>query len=166
LSVQKGFELSMEDVSERSELRRMQREQERERRRMRDRERRQSMTLEQREKHLARRRRNYQLRRIRAESARSGSQTGQTSMVTGGETITGDDHPAVTSVSGLRVKCNGVTHVGINQGEEKLDVECLESEGKCLYTLSIWLVLRKIYIRTLLLRENDYVLTILFQLLL
>ncbi|XP_062161671.1 uncharacterized protein LOC133868707 isoform X2 [Alnus glutinosa] len=118
----------MEDVSERSELRRMQREQERERRRMRDRERRQSMTLEQREKHLARRRRNYQLRRIRAESARSGSQTGQTSMVTGGETITGDDHPAVTSVSGLSVKCNGITHVGINQGEEKLDVECLESE--------------------------------------
>ncbi|KAE7995257.1 hypothetical protein FH972_000076 [Carpinus fangiana] len=118
----------MEDVSERSEMRRMQREQERERRRMRDRERRQSMTLEQREKHLARRRRNYQLRRLRAEGARSGSQTGQTSVVTRGETITGDDHQAVTSVSGLSVNCNGVTHVGINQGEEKLNVECVESE--------------------------------------
>jgi hypothetical protein len=138
LSLQKGFELSMEEVSERSEMRRMQREQERERRRMRDRERRQSMTLEQREKHLARRRRNYQLRRLRAEGARSGSQTGQTSMVTRGETITGDDHQAVTSVSGLSVNCNGVTHVGINQGEEKLNVECVESEGKCL-------VLREIY---------------------
>ncbi|KAB1221728.1 hypothetical protein CJ030_MR2G019955 [Morella rubra] len=119
----------MEGVSERSELRRIQREQERERRRMRDRQRRQSMTLEQREKHLARRRRNYQLRRLRAEGARSGSQTGQTSMVTQGETISSDEHHAVTSVSGLSVKCNGVTSVETNQAGEKLIVECSESEG-------------------------------------
>lgn len=117
----------MEDVSERSDLRRMQREQERERRRMRDRQRRQSMTLEQREKHLARRRRNYQLRRIRAESARSSSQTG-TSIVTGVETIIGDDHKPEASVSGLSEKCNGVNHVGTSQGEEKLNVESVESE--------------------------------------
>ncbi|KAF5474946.1 hypothetical protein F2P56_006798 [Juglans regia] len=119
----------MEEVSERSELRRMQREQERERRRMRDRQRRQSMTLEQREKHLARRRRNYQLRRLRAESARSGSQTGQAGMVSRGETITSDEHQAVTSFSGLSVKCNGVTHVGTNKDEENLTVDCKESEG-------------------------------------
>ncbi|XP_070661765.1 uncharacterized protein [Malus domestica] len=63
----------MEELSlDRSELRRMQREQERERRRVRDRERRQSMTIEQRERHLARRRRNYQLRRLRAENAKAG----------------------------------------------------------------------------------------------
>lgn len=60
----------MKESLDRSELRRMQREQERERRRIRDRQRRQSMTVEQRERHLARRRRNYQLRRLRAENAK------------------------------------------------------------------------------------------------
>ncbi|XP_031273521.1 glutamic acid-rich protein isoform X2 [Pistacia vera] len=57
--------MKMEGV-ERSELRKLQKEQERERRRLRDRQRRQSMSVEEREKHLARRRRNYQLRRLRA----------------------------------------------------------------------------------------------------
>lgn len=124
--------LVMEEVLERSELRRMQREQERERRRMRDRQRRQSMTLEQREKHLARRRRNYQLRRLRAESARPGSQTGQTGLVSRGETITSDEHQAVTSFSGPSVKCNGVTHVETNKGEEELTIDCKEAEGEYL----------------------------------
>ncbi|KAE8709117.1 TRNA--methyltransferase isoform 1 [Hibiscus syriacus] len=58
----------MGELASRSELRK---ELVRERRRIRDRQRRQSMSLEEKEKHLARRRRNYQLRRERAETARS-----------------------------------------------------------------------------------------------
>ncbi|BFG27340.1 hypothetical protein CerSpe_136140 [Prunus speciosa] len=69
----------MKESLDRSELRRMQREQERERRRIRDRQRRQSMTVEQRERHLARRRRNYQLRRLRAENAKVDCQSQQIS---------------------------------------------------------------------------------------
>ncbi|XP_030968115.1 uncharacterized protein LOC115988664 isoform X1 [Quercus lobata] len=121
--------MRMEEESGRSELRRMQREQERERRRIRDRQRRQSMTVEQREKHLARRRRNYQLRRLRAENVRLGSQTGERSVVSRNETITVNEHQAVISVSGPSDQCNTVPHVQINQGQEKLIVECTKSEG-------------------------------------
>lgn len=71
--------ITMKETLDRSELRRMQREQERERRRIRDRQRRQSMTVEQRERHLARRRRNYQLRRLRAENAKVDFQSNQIS---------------------------------------------------------------------------------------
>lgn len=121
--------MSMEEVSERSELRRLQREQERERRRVRDRQRRQSMTVDQREKHLARRRRNYQLRRLRAENVRLSSESGQTSSVTRVEMITANEHQAVTSVSELSVQCNGVSHVGVDEGQDKLNVECTNFEG-------------------------------------
>lgn len=123
--------MRMEEELERSDLRRMQREQERERRRVRDRQRRQSMTLEQREKHLARRRRNYQLRRLRADSVRLGSQTEERSIMTGCETITGNEneHQAVISVSGPSEQCNSVTHVEINHGQEKLIVECTKFDG-------------------------------------
>ncbi|XP_050371604.1 uncharacterized protein LOC126789484 [Argentina anserina] len=79
----------MKETLDRSELRRMQREQERERRRIRDRQRRQSMTVEQRERHLARRRRNYQLRRLRAENAKADVQSNQ---------ISSGNHEAVSDV--------------------------------------------------------------------
>ncbi|PRQ28241.1 hypothetical protein RchiOBHm_Chr5g0000901 [Rosa chinensis] len=80
---------TMKESLDRSELRRMQREQERERRRIRDRQRRQSMTVEQRERHLARRRRNYQLRRLRAENAKVDFQSNQ---------ISNEQHEAVSDV--------------------------------------------------------------------
>lgn len=71
----------MEDV-DRSELRKLQKEEERERRRLRDRQRRQSMSVEEREKHLARRRRNYQLRRLRAENSKLDSEQTQSEQIT------------------------------------------------------------------------------------
>lgn len=131
--------MRMEEELERSDLRRMQREQERERRRVRDRQRRQSMTVEQREKHLARRRRNYQLRRLRAENVRLGSQTGERSVVSRNETITVNEHQAVISVSGSSDQCNTVPHAQINQGQEKLIVEFTKSEGEYFIYYELWI---------------------------
>lgn len=109
----------MKESLDRSELRRMQREQERERRRIRDRQRRQSMTVEQRERHLARRRRNYQLRRLRAENAKVDFHSNQ---------ISNEQHEAVSDVQ------------EVTQGEN-LSIQPLQySECKCLCTAYFYLL--------------------------
>ncbi|KAI4296020.1 hypothetical protein L6164_036010 [Bauhinia variegata] len=113
----------MEELPERTEWRRIQREQERERRRVRDRQRRQSMTQEQRERHLARRRRNYQLRRERAANARFCPQSLEYST---GEASTSEEHQMVTktcSTSDYRPLYNNLPHHALNQGQERLNLE-------------------------------------------
>lgn len=105
----------MEELSDRSELSRLRKEQERERRRLRDRQRRQSMSLEEREKHLARRRRNYQLRRQRAESARLDPHI---QLAVNGEMLNGHDHQVLNFVSNINTECNGGLPVGSEQGNE------------------------------------------------
>ncbi|XP_065853715.1 uncharacterized protein [Euphorbia lathyris] len=95
----------MEEESQRALVKHLQKEQERERRRIRDRQRRQSMTLEEREKHLARRRRNYQLRRQRAENARSDPSC--TTLVPTVSTKT-DEFPISVSNVDFSVQCNGL----------------------------------------------------------
>ncbi|KAJ7946399.1 serine/threonine-protein kinase pakA isoform X1 [Quillaja saponaria] len=122
----------MEGLSQRAELCTIQREQERERRRIRDRQRRQSMTQEQRERHLARRRKNYQLRRLRAENARrlTNSQALETSI--GTEMSTSDEYQTTTSNSDHGVLYDDVSHEGqglINQGKERLNLECTKFDG-------------------------------------
>ncbi|KAL5769303.1 hypothetical protein ACOSP7_015855 [Xanthoceras sorbifolium] len=102
---------------ERSDIRKLQKEQERERRRLRDRQRRQSMSVEEREKHLARRRRNYQLRRLRAENARLDSDPQSQSQSQ--PTTPTDQILPVNSVSDLSLQCNDV---GSHQ-------ECTKSES-------------------------------------
>lgn len=131
----------MEEFPEKAELRRMQREQERERRRIRDRQRRQSMTQEQRERHLARRRRNYQLRRQRAANAHSHSpfiplpQSHSLESSAGegstGEASTSDEFQGLNSSTSLdyRVLSLGI---GLNQGQETLDLGNKFDQGKIL----------------------------------
>ncbi|KAL5838833.1 hypothetical protein ACOSQ3_016002 [Xanthoceras sorbifolium] len=104
---------------ERSDIRKLQKEQERERRRLRDRQRRQSMSVEEREKHLARRRRNYQLRRLRAENARLDSDPQSQSQSQSQPTTPTDQILPVNSVSDLSLQCNDV---GSHQ-------ECTKSES-------------------------------------
>lgn len=120
--------MTTQDISEKSVLRIMQREQERERRRIRDRQRRQSMSLEEREKHLARRRRNYQLRRQKADNSQSDSQCKQTSATTGGDQNTRNEYQAATNSSELCVQSEVITHIGLNQGQDKLDVSSIKFE--------------------------------------
>ncbi|XP_021831683.1 uncharacterized protein LOC110771653 isoform X2 [Prunus avium] len=107
----------MKESLDRSELRRMQREQERERRRIRDRQRRQSMTVEQRERHLARRRRNYQLRRLRAENAKVDCQSQQIS----------NEHEAAGGNEVLRNDAQEVTQTEKLSAERLHYSECLEA---------------------------------------
>lgn len=107
----------MEEGSERTLMRSLQKEQERERRRIRDRQRRQSMTIEEREKHLARRRRNYQLRRQRAETARLDLRVNQNITTSSFSTMLAtksNDYSPMTSVSIFNAQCN----VGLNSGHK------------------------------------------------
>ncbi|CAI8590542.1 unnamed protein product [Vicia faba] len=133
----------MEEVPERGELRRIQREQERERRRIRDRQRRQAMTQEQRERHLARRRRNYQLRRQRAANANVNVNVNASNVnasfiplppnplaleSSAGEASTSDEFQGANSSTSLdyRVFSHGF---GINQGQETLNLGTKVSHG-------------------------------------
>ncbi|KAG8647472.1 uncharacterized protein LOC110622397 isoform X2 [Manihot esculenta] len=109
--------IMMEEGSERTLMRSLQKEQERERRRIRDRQRRQSMTIEEREKHLARRRRNYQLRRQRAETARLDLRVNQNITTSSFSTMLAtksNDYSPMTSVSIFNAQCN----VGLNSGHK------------------------------------------------
>ncbi|XP_058767317.1 uncharacterized protein LOC131640993 [Vicia villosa] len=131
----------MEEIPERTELRRIQREQERERRRIRDRQRRQAMTQEQRERHLARRRRNYQLRRQRAANANANASNVNVPFIplppnnplglesSAGEASTSDEFQGVNSSTSLdhRVLSHGI---GIpHQGQETLNLGTKVSHG-------------------------------------
>lgn len=133
--------MAMEESAERSELRRMQREQERERRRIRDRQRRQSMTLEQRERHLARRRRNYQLRRLRAETARVGSQCQGASLADGGEMASNNVFEATDYVPEVGFHSDAVNPNGFIQAQEAPSAQSLHTVGMFLFlilTRHIW----------------------------
>ncbi|XP_019424934.1 PREDICTED: uncharacterized protein LOC109333815 [Lupinus angustifolius] len=127
----------MEGFAERTDLRRMRREEERERRRIRDRQRRQSMTQEQREKHLARRRRNYQLRRHRAAIAYGPFipllHQNQSIESSAAEASTSDELQEIISNTLLdySVLCHGIglpQHVP-NQGLETLNLRTNVDEG-------------------------------------
>ncbi|XP_015901826.3 uncharacterized protein LOC107434846 [Ziziphus jujuba] len=121
--------MAMEESGERSDLRRMQREQERERRRIRDRQRRQSMTLEQRERHLARRRRNYQLRRLRAESSRLGSHCADPNIIAdANEMAFNNEYDAIDSNPESGFHSDGVNPIGFIQAEEQ-NAQGLQSVG-------------------------------------
>lgn len=117
--------MTMGDVSERSTLHSMRREQERERRRMRDRERRQSMTLEQREKHLARRRRNYQLRRQRNKHLEYNYQPGPSETASSGEV---SERSEKTGEIGNR--CRDMVPVGFNHILQETDTDNSKYEGQ------------------------------------
>ncbi|KAI5447058.1 hypothetical protein KIW84_014780 [Lathyrus oleraceus] len=130
----------MEEIPERAELRRIQREQERERRRIRDRQRRQAMTQEQRERHLARRRRNYQLRRQRAANANANASNVNAPFIpllpnplaldsSAGEASTSDEFQGANSSTSLdyRVLSHGI---GIpHYGQETLNLGTKVSHG-------------------------------------
>ncbi|CAK8531289.1 unnamed protein product [Lathyrus sativus] len=130
----------MEEIPERGELRRIQREQERERRRIRDRQRRQAMTQEQRERHLARRRRNYQLRRQRAANTNGNASNVNAPFISlplnpltlessAGEASTSDEFQGANSSTSLdyRVLSRGI---GIPRyGQETLNLETKVSHG-------------------------------------
>lgn len=133
----------MEEIPERAELRRIQREQERERRRIRDRQRRQAMTQEQRERHLARRRRNYQLRRQRAANANANASNVNAPFIpllpnplalesSAGEASTSDEFQGANSSTSLdyRVLSHGI---GIpHYGQETLNLGTKVSHGEIL----------------------------------
>ncbi|XP_027338229.1 uncharacterized protein LOC113852188 [Abrus precatorius] len=119
----------MEEIEERAELQRMQREQERERRRIRDRQRRQSMTQEQRERHLARRRRNYQLRRQRAANSHAPFipqlQALESSV---GEASTSDEFHGVTASTSL-VLSHAFAFPALNQAQQTHNFQTNVVEG-------------------------------------
>ncbi|KAF3451846.1 hypothetical protein FNV43_RR07942 [Rhamnella rubrinervis] len=121
--------MALEESAERSDIRRIQREQERERRRIRDRQRRQSMTLEQRERHLARRRRNYQLRRLRAETSRAGSQCQDAGLEEGGEMVSNNEYEAINYVPEISFHSDGVNPVEFIQGQEELSAQNPQTVG-------------------------------------
>lgn len=125
--------MAMEESAERSDIRRMQREQERERRRIRDRQRRQSMTLEQRERHLARRRRNYQLRRLRAETSRVGSQCQDAGFEEGCKMVSNNEFEVINCVPEISFQSDGVNPVEFIQGQEELSAQSLQTVGMFLF---------------------------------
>ena len=160
--------MTTQNISEKTVLQIMQREQERERRRIRDRQRRQSMSLEDREKHLARRRRNYQLRRQKADNSQLDSQCEQTSAMAGGDYNTMNESQAEIAAPELGVQSEGITHVSLNRGQDKLDVSSIKFEGSllpCYYAFLYFIIIFKkvgLPVIMLLLCESKHIVTISF----